>query len=62
VNFLEAVFNSFKAKSTSKYFWMEHWISLLESLEVVNNGKLRIGILQAKLIFVWSKVNYALAR
>ena len=26
---LIAVFNVYKAKNSSKYFWMEHWISFL---------------------------------
>ena len=53
---LIAVFNVYKAKNSSKYFWMEHWISFLEGLQLLGD-KSGLGTAQAKLIFIWSQVS-----
>lgn len=54
-NFLESVFRCYKAKNSSKYFWMEHWMTLLDTLQLVGD-RTSIGTTQAKLIYLWSKV------
>jgi len=53
-NFLESVFRCYKAKNSSKYFWMEHWMTLLDTLQLVGD-RTSIGTTQAKLIYLWSK-------
>jgi hypothetical protein len=60
-DFLESVFRCYKAKNSSRYFWMEHWMTLLETLELVGD-RTSIGTTQAKLVFLWSKVRCGLLR
>jgi len=53
---LWAIFNCYKSKNTSHYFWMDHWVTLLTQLHLIGD-QTGIGITHAKLLFMWSKVS-----
>ncbi|GMH44651.1 hypothetical protein BSKO_12603 [Bryopsis sp. KO-2023] len=52
---LNAMFKLYKAKDKTKYFWIEHWVTLLESINLIG-AHTGMEKREAKLIFAWSQM------
>lgn len=50
-----AIYKVYKAKDSVKWFQMPHWVTLLDSLNLIGS-KSGVSLVHAKLLFMWSQV------